>query len=194
MLESYRKVWTLRITSSLLPYWFILKCYSIESDGGSNMDACSTSKSSPQESPDNTDLSGTTTPSQTPPPAPLSQDNVPTTSDSDSLFTVKAKLFYKKGSEFIEVGIGNLQVQDSSTKGSVHLLMRNDTSIGNIMLNVKVSGSMPLSRSKKSVLIVCPAPNPPFSIGEGPVTYLLRVKTDEIAEQLLNAIKDNIKD
>ena len=73
--------------------------------------------------------------------------------------------------------------------------MRNETSIGNVMLNVKVSADMPLSAKKNSVLLVCPAPNPPLgSIGEGPVTYLLRVKTAESAEQLLNTIKENSKD
>ena len=89
--------------------------------------------------------------------------------------------------------MGTLKVQ-SSSKGTVHLLMRNDTSLGTVLLNVKVGESTPLSRNKKSVLLVCPAPNPPLSVGEGPVTYLLRVKTEELAEQLLDVVKDNVKE
>lgn len=175
----------LEMTVSLFCY-----TYSIESDGGSNMGVCSTTETTPRESPDKIVLSETTAPTN--PPSSLGHDNTPTASDDDSLLSVRTKLFYKKGSEFIEVGVGNLKVQ-SSSKGTVHLLMRNDTSIGNIMLNVKVSSDMPLSTNKKSVLVVCPAPNPPLNIGEGPVTYLLRVKTAELAEQLLNVIKDNTK-
>lgn len=116
---------------------------------------------------------------------------LPSSSDDDSLLTVRAKLFYKNDAEFVEVGVGTLRVQ-SSSKGSVHLLMRNDTSIGTVMLNVKATGATPLSCNKKSVLLVCPAPNPPLSVGEGPVTYLLRVKTEQLAEQLLGVIKGGV--
>ena len=129
--------------------------------------------------------------SSVPSPPSIAPSNEPSPPD-DSLLTVKSKLFYKKGSEFIEVGVGILKVQSSSSKGTVHLLMRNDTSIGSVMLNVKVSANMPLSTKKNSVLLVCPTPNPPLSsLEEGPVTYLLRVKTAESAEQLVSTIKEN---
>lgn len=130
---------------------------------------------------------------------PQSHDTEPlpppgsTSADDDSLMSVRTKLFYKKGAEFVELGVGNLKVQ-SSAKGTVHLLMRNDTAMGTVMLNVKVTGKMPLSvANKKAVLLVCPTPNPPLSVGAGPVTYLMRVKTAELAEQLMSVIKDNTK-
>ena len=127
-------------------------------------------------------------------PSPSVAPGIEASTPDDSLLSVKSKLFYKKDSEFTEVGVGILKVQ-SSSKGSVHLLMRNETSIGSVMLNVKVSGDIPISCTKNSVLIVCPTPNPPLSsVGEGPVTYLLRVKTAQSAEQLLNAIKENTKE
>ena len=110
--------------------------------------------------------------------------------DDGALFTVRTKLFYKKGSEYIDLGVGTLKVQ-SASGGSVHLLMRNDTSLGSILLNIKVVANMPMWTNKKSVLLVCPTPNPPLSVGEGPVTYLLRVKTAELAEQLLKVIKEH---
>ena len=131
--------------------------------------------------------------SSAPSPALASGAKAPPPDDA-SLLSVKSKLFYKKELEFIEVGVGILKVQ-SSSKGQAHLLMRNETSIGNVMLNVKVSADMLLSAKKNNVLLVCPTPNPPLSsIGEGPVTYLLGVKTAESAEQLLNTIKENSKD
>lgn len=159
------------------------------SSGSSTVEIISMSGSTPRDSPDVTpSLPSTATP--TPPPSVLGV--MTSSSDDDSLLTVRAKLFYKKGSEFTDLGVGNLKVQ-SSSKGAVQLLMRNDTSLGTILLNVKVTGDIPVSCSSKSVLIVCPAANPSLSVGEGPVTYLLRVKTAELAEQLLKAIQDNTK-
>lgn len=151
----------------------------------------STTETTPRESPDKT------VQLQPPAPPPSLASGAPTTSTTstseDCLLSIRTKLFYKKESEFVELGVGTLRVQ-SSSKGTVHLLMRNDTTIGTVMLNVKITGNMPLSCNKKSVLLVCPTPNPPLSVGEGPVTYLLRVKTDESAEQLLGVIKDNVKE
>ena len=171
-----------------------LSLFHTESDGNSNAEVISISDSTPRDSPDVTpgpSVASTATP--TPPPSTSGNPGSSTApSEDDSLLAVRAKLFYKKESEFVDLGVGNLKVQ-SSSKGMVHLLMRNDTSLGTVLLNVKVSGDMPVSCSKKSVLVVCPTPNPPLSVGEGPVTYLLRVKTTELAEQLLKAIQDNTK-
>lgn len=114
-----------------------------------------------------------------------------TPADDNILLAVRTKLFYKKGSEFAELGVGTLKIQTSST-GVVHLLLRNDTSLGNVLLNVKVTKEIPLSTNKKSVLMVCPAPNPPLSAWKGAVTYLLRVKTDAMAEEILSVIQKNI--
>ena len=124
-------------------------------------------------------------------PLPSTSESASKPADDNSLLTIRAKLFYKKGAEFAELGVGTVKVQ-SSSKGVVHMLMRNDTALGNILLNVKVTKEMPLSTNKKSVLMVCPTPNPPLSAWEGPVTYLLRVKTDEMAGQILSVIQNNI--
>lgn len=151
----------------------------------------SVSDATPHDSPDVTP-SMTSTATPTPPPSNSNPGVTTSPPDDGSLLAVRAKLFYKKGSEFVDLGVGNLKVQ-SSTKGTVHVLMRNDTSLGTVLLNVKVSREIPVSCSKKSVLVVCPVPNPPLSVGEGPVTYLLRVKTADLAEQLFKVIQDNTK-
>ena len=121
-----------------------------------------------------------TTPSTTPAEA---------SEDVDAVFSVRAKLFYKKESEFVDLGVGTLKVQKSSSK-TLRLLLRNDSSLRNVILNINVTADMPLSSNKKSVLLMCPSPNPPLSVGAGPVTYLIRVKSAELAEELLGVLKE----
>ena len=112
--------------------------------------------------------------------------------DDGSLLSLRAKLFYKKQDEYTELGVGTLKVQSSSGQ-SVCLLLRNDTSIGNILMNVRVTADVPMTLTKNNVIVVCPA-NPPLGKGAGEggvVTYLIRVKTAQLAEKLHTTIKDN---
>lgn len=86
-----------------------------------------------------------------------------------------------------------LKVQSSSGQ-SVRLLLRNDTSLGNILMNVRLTAEVPMTLTKNNLIVVCPA-NPPLGKeGEetGPVTYLIRVKTAQQAEQLHSTVKDNL--
>ena len=105
----------------------------------------------------------------------------------------KAKLFYKKADEYVDLGVGNLKVVNSSEQ-TVQLLMRNDTSIGNVMLNVRLTPEIPMMLNKNNVIVVCP-PNPPIGKSEDKdsLTYLIRVKTAHQAQQLYSTIKDNLK-
>ena len=107
--------------------------------------------------------------------------------DDDSLYSGRGKLYYKKGEEFIDLGVGTLKVQ-SSQENVARLLLRNDTSLRTVLLNINVTSQMPINLTKTNVLIRCPAPNPPLSIGDGPVTYLIRVKKPELAQQLVDVI------
>ncbi len=114
--------------------------------------------------------------------------------DDGSLLSLRAKLFYKKQDEYTELGVGTLKVQSSNGQ-SVCLLLRNDTSIGNILLNVRVTGDVPMTLTKNNLIVVCPA-NPPLGKGAGEggvVTYLIRVKTAQLAEKLHSTIKENMK-
>lgn len=92
----------------------------------------------------------------------------------------------------MELGVGNLKVMHSSEQ-TVQLLMRNDTSIGNVLLNVRLTSDIPMMLNKNNVIIVCP-PNPPIAKREDTdtLTYLIRVKTAQQAEQLYSTIKDNL--
>jgi len=87
-------------------------------------------------------------------------------------------------------------------QSKVILLMRNDTTLANVLLNVSLSSQLPVSRAgKNNVLLVCP-PNPPLEFkpnnqneeatvqsGGAVVTYLIRVKTSQLADQLFELIK-----
>ncbi len=114
--------------------------------------------------------------------------------DTDSLYTVRAKLFYKKGGAFTELGVGKLRVIKGGPT-DVQLLLRNDTLLGNILLNVRVTTGVPISTKSNNVFLVC-LPNPLLDKkGEGeatPVTYLIRVKTAAMANELVTAIKENL--
>ncbi|XP_044533977.1 nuclear pore complex protein Nup50 [Gracilinanus agilis] len=105
--------------------------------------------------------------------------------EEDAFYSKKCKLFYKKDNEFKEKGVGTLHLKPAGNQ-KTQLLVRADTNLGNILLNVLVPPNMPCSRTgKNNVLIVC-VPNPPISEKNAaiPVTMLIRVKTTEDADEL----------
>ena len=74
--------------------------------------------------------------------------------------------------------------------GKTQILMRNDTSLGKILLNVFLASNTPVSRSGKNNVMLVSVPNPPLysKANEGdnskPATYLIRVKTSDDADKL----------
>ncbi|NWJ07766.1 NUP50 protein, partial [Crypturellus undulatus] len=105
--------------------------------------------------------------------------------EDDAFYSKKCKLFYKKDNEFKEKGVGTLHLKPAGNE-KTQLLVRADTNLGNILLNVLIPPKMPCTRTgKNNVLIVC-VPNPPIDEKNptGPVTMLIRVKTSEDADEL----------
>ncbi|XP_024434975.2 nuclear pore complex protein Nup50 [Desmodus rotundus] len=105
--------------------------------------------------------------------------------EEDAFYSKKCKLFYKKDSEFKEKGVGTLHLKPTANQ-KTQLLVRADTNLGNILLNVLIPPSMPCTRTgKNNVLIVC-VPNPPVDEknATSPATMLIRVKTSEDADEL----------
>ncbi|KAM9229625.1 nuclear pore complex protein Nup50 isoform 1-T1 [Dugong dugon] len=105
--------------------------------------------------------------------------------EEDAFYSKKCKLFYKKYNEFKEKGVGTLHLKPTGNQ-KTQLLVRADTNLGNILLNVLIPPNMPCTRmGKNNVLIVC-VPNPPIDEknATSPVTMLIRVKTSEDAEEL----------
>ena len=103
------------------------------------------------------------------------------------LLSLRCKLFYKKDESYVELGVGALAVEGGGG-GARRLLIRNDTAMRSVLLNIRVTPDTPLSLRKNNVVLVSP-PNPPLSSSPAPVTYLLRVKTTTEAERLLATLK-----
>ncbi|XP_068134297.1 nuclear pore complex protein Nup50 [Hyperolius riggenbachi] len=105
--------------------------------------------------------------------------------EDNAFYSKKCKLFYKKDNEFKEKGVGTLHLKPVGDQ-KTQLLVRADTNLGNILLNILVQPSMPCSRTgKNNVMIVC-VPNPAIDEKNPtvPLTMLIRVKTTEDADEL----------
>lgn len=91
----------------------------------------------------------------------------------------------KKGEGYTDLGVGNLFIK--SQQGCYQALVRNDTSLGNIIFNIRLSKQQPTKRlGKNNVMIVCQ----PTSQHTGPaVPVLLRVKTADEADKLHEIIE-----
>lgn len=106
-------------------------------------------------------------------------------------FCHRCKLFYKKDNSYTEKGVGMLhlkKVKDDKTQ----LVIRADTSLGNILLNILLNPQLTTQRvGKNNVMLVC-VPNPPIDpkTPSVPTPMLLRVKTDVEADELLAALND----
>ncbi|XP_008303236.1 nuclear pore complex protein Nup50 [Stegastes partitus] len=111
--------------------------------------------------------------------------------EDDAFYSKKCKMFYKKESEFKEKGVGTLHLKQT-TDGKTQMIIRADTNLGNILLNIMVHSSMPCSRvGKNNVMVVC-VPNPPVDDQNpsSPVPLLIRVKTSEDADELHKTLEE----
>ncbi|XP_075967403.1 nuclear pore complex protein Nup50 [Anarhichas minor] len=110
--------------------------------------------------------------------------------EDDAFYSKKCKLFYKKDSEFKEKGVGTLHLKQ--TDGKVQMIIRADTNLGNILLNILLQASMPCTRvGKNNVMVVC-VPNPAVDDKNpgSPVPLLIRVKTAEDADLLHKTLEE----
>ncbi|XP_034825405.1 nuclear pore complex protein Nup50 [Maniola hyperantus] len=109
---------------------------------------------------------------------PIAEDN--------SIYDKKCKVFVKKDGNFIDKGVGTLYIKKIEETGKHQLLVRANTSLGNVLINMILSSSLPTQRmGKNNVMMVCmPTPDskPP------PTSILLRVKTSEDADELLDTL------
>jgi len=112
--------------------------------------------------------------------------------ESDAIYSKKCKLFFKKDGNYVEKGVGMLYLK-SVDGGRTQLLIRADTNLGNVLLNILLSSSMPTTRmGKNNVMLVC-VPNPPVdpkSDSAEPCPMLIRVKTTEDADELREKIDE----
>lgn len=106
--------------------------------------------------------------------------------EENSVFEKKCKIFIKKDGNFVDKGVGTLYIKKVEDTGKFQLLARANTNLGNVLLNLILSSSIPTQRlGKNNVMMVCiPTPDakPP------PTPILIRVKTSEEADDLLETL------
>lgn len=107
------------------------------------------------------------------------------------IYTIRCKVFVKKGEEFGDRGVGNLFLKPVPDSDKVQLIVRADTNVGNLTCNFILSKSIPIQRlGKKDVMLIClptPEHKPP------PVPVLFRVKSSEQADELLKILEKHKK-
>ena len=120
--------------------------------------------------------------------------------EENAFCTMRCKLFFKKGSDWKELGVGMLYLK-SLNDGKTQLLVRMETAAGKVLLNISLHKNIPVARVGKNNVSVMSVPNPPVFLKETegdntkPLNYLIRVKNSEEADDLLKQINDNkIKD
>ncbi|KAG8333006.1 Nuclear pore complex protein Nup50 [Homalodisca vitripennis] len=106
--------------------------------------------------------------------------------EEGSVFSTRCKVFVKKDNNYKDRGVGTLFIKKVGEE-KYQLLVRAETVLGNVLVNVLLNNSIPTQRmGKNNVMLVClPTPQdlPP------PTTILLRVKTDVEADDLLATIE-----
>lgn len=111
--------------------------------------------------------------------------------EKDSVFSKKCKLFVKHDGNFADRGVGTLHIKPVKDADKTQVIIRAGTTLGTILLNIMLTESVPLQRmGKNNVMMVCiPTPDskPP------PTPILVRVKTGEEADELLETLKKYVK-
>lgn len=106
--------------------------------------------------------------------------------EENSVFDKRCKIFVKKDDNFVDKGVGTLYIKKIEGSDKHQLLVRANTSLGNVLLNLRLSSAIPTQKmGKNNVMIVCiPTPDskPP------PTSVLIRVKTSEEADELLEVL------
>lgn len=105
--------------------------------------------------------------------------------EDDAVYSKKCKVFVKKDGNFVDKGVGTLYLKPIESSGKTQLIVRADTNLGNILVNLILNSAIPSQRmGKNNVMMVC-VPTPEV---EKPTSMLLRVKTAEEADELLENI------
>ncbi|XP_032893469.1 nuclear pore complex protein Nup50 isoform X10 [Amblyraja radiata] len=111
--------------------------------------------------------------------------------EEDAIFSKKCKMFYKKDGDFKDKGVATIHLKPVADQ-KIQLLVRADTNLGNVLLNIMLHPSLPCTRTgKNNILIVC-VPNPPID-EKSPDTalpILIRVKTTQDADELHKIITE----
>ncbi|XP_012224425.1 nuclear pore complex protein Nup50 [Linepithema humile] len=120
------------------------------------------------------------------PPKP---DFKPVTEEG-AIYEQRCKVFVKKDGNFGDRGVGMLYLKPTPN-GKTQLIVRADTALGNLLLNTLLTQSIPIKRMNKNTIMLVCLPMPDSS--PSPVPVLLRVKTSEAADELLETLNTHKK-
>jgi len=113
-------------------------------------------------------------------------------SEADAIFTKRCKLFYKKENAFVDRGVGNMFIKPLGSGENVKysLLVRADTNLGNILLNISLDSIKFNKMGAKDISFLCiPNPLPDLKMAaDTPVIMLLRVKDTEVRDEVLEQL------
>lgn len=110
--------------------------------------------------------------------------------EEDAVYSKKCKVFVKKDGAFTDRGVGTLYLKPVKDSEKTQLLVRADTNLGNILVNLILSAGIPTQRmGKNNVMMVC-LPTPDV---EKATSMLLRVKTADEADDLLAELEKHKK-
>lgn len=107
--------------------------------------------------------------------------------EENSVYDKKCKIFVKKENNFVDKGVGTLYIKKVEETGKHQLLVRANTNLGTILVNLILVAAIPTQRmGKNNVMMVCiptPESKPP------PTPILIRVKSSEEADELLATLE-----
>ncbi|XP_021931646.1 nuclear pore complex protein Nup50 isoform X1 [Zootermopsis nevadensis] len=109
--------------------------------------------------------------------------------EEGAIYSKRCKVFVKKEASFQERGVGMLHLKPVGEK--TQLIVRADTSLGNLLVNTLLTAGLPIQRmGTNNVMLVCvpmPDTKPP------PIPILLRLKTSDDADEVHDKLKEHIK-
>lgn len=107
--------------------------------------------------------------------------------EEDSVYSKRCKVFVKVDKDYKDRGVGTLFIKNVQDGKKTQVLVRADTSLGNILLNALLTKEIPLKRMGKNNVML------PIMDQDKPTTALIRVKTAEDADELLENLEKNKK-
>ncbi|KAH8365088.1 hypothetical protein KR084_001094 [Drosophila pseudotakahashii] len=110
--------------------------------------------------------------------------------EDDAVYSKRCKVYIKKDNDYGDRGVGTLYLKPVKDSEKTQLLVRADTNLGNILVNLILSEGIPCQRmGKNNVMMLC-VPTPEDTKA---ASLLLRVKTGDEADDLMKKIKEHIK-
>ncbi|KRX92782.1 Prenylcysteine oxidase, partial [Trichinella pseudospiralis] len=111
--------------------------------------------------------------------------------EEGSVYSEKCKLYFKQDKEFVLKGVGYVYLKPNDN-GKVQLIVRDNTALGNLYLNIFLDELTPCQKISKNKIMLAAVPNPPIegkSENEA-VTYLINMKSEKEADTLFDLINE----